>query len=156
VAEVVVCKGADGKLSGVGEKGERALARLRSSIAKLSFGDTLSFQWWEPRSPKFHRRFFAKLNSLFERQEQFDDVDMLRAWLTVGAGECNFVPGPRGRMVALPKSIKWHKLDDVDFAELVRKIDWFLWTEHAQHFLWPHLSKEDAYKMIESLNQEFS
>lgn len=156
MSNIVVCMGNDGKLQGFGEKGARAWARFMRTLTGLRPGDTVEFSWHEPRSPGFHKRFFAKLNGLFEMQEQFEDVDRLRAWITVGAGECDFVPGPTGRMVALPKSIAWHKLDETDFRELARKVDDFLWSPHAQAFLWPHLSEHRRYQMIETLDLEFN
>lgn len=156
MANVTVFKDESGKLAGFGDKGSRAWSRFRAMLDRLQVGETLAFQWWEPRAPGFHKLFFAKLNALFDRQEQFDDVDRLRAWLTVGAGECDFVPGPKGRMVALPRSIAWHKLDETEFAELARRIDDFLWSEAAHRFLWPHLTPQLAYETVEQLQLEFS
>lgn len=155
MANVVIYKDKSGRLAGFGEKGAMAWSKFRRAVDGLGVGETLSFSWKAPRSPGFHRRFFAKLGRLFDMQEQFLDVEALRAWLTVGAGECDFYPGPKGRMVALPRSIAWDRLDDVEFAALVAKIDTFLWTEHAQRFLWPHLSPDAAHEMIEALDREF-
>ncbi len=156
MANVVVCKDGSGKLVGFGEKGGRAWARFQKMINGLGVGETLQFQWWEPRAPGRHKLFFARLNALFDRQEQFDCADKLRAWLTVGAGECDFMPGPKGRMVALPRSIAWHRLDETEFAELVRRIDDFLWSNHARAFLWPHLTTQQTYDIVEGLRSEFS
>lgn len=156
MSDVVVVKGGDGKLSGFGDKGGRAWNRFRAMVDRMTVGETLAFSFWEPRSPQFHKRFFAKLHRLFDMQEQFDDVDTLRAWMTVGAGECSFVPGPKGRMVALPKSIKWHRMDDAEFGELVSRIDTFMWTPHARAFLWPHLSDAESAQMVQAWHDEFS
>ena len=156
MAEVVVYRDERGKLAGYGEAGARAWARFQKMLARLAQGETLVFKWWEPRSPGFHKLFFSKLHALFERQERFDDVDKLRTWLTVGAGEADFMPGPRGRLVAIPKSIAWHKLDEADFRELVRKIDDFLWTHHAREFMWPQLSTEQTYEILEGLRGQFA
>jgi len=155
VAECVVYKGEDGKLAGFGDKGGRAWLRFIKAARQLAQGETLHFTWFLPRSPGLHKRFFQKLAYLFDMQEQFQDADRLRAWLTVGAGECDLVPGPTGKMVALPKSIKWHKLDETEFAELCRKIDDFLWSDYAQMFLWPHLSPQARYESIERLELQF-
>lgn len=154
--DVVIFKDEFGKLAGHGEKGGRAFARFQSAVRNMAVGETMAFSFKLPRSPGFHRRFFAKLGRLFDMQEQFESSDALRAWLTVGAGECQFVPGPTGRMVALPKSISWERMDEAEFSELVGRIDSFLWTDHAQRFLWPHLTRDQSEQMIESLSIEFS
>ena len=156
MSDLVITKGDDGRLKGMGEAGERAYAKWRKAVDALQPGETLRFQWWMPRSRKHHGLFFAKLTALHGMQEQFEDVERLRQWLTVGAGYCEFVPGPTGRMVALPQSIAWHRLDEADFAELHGKVDQFLWTDHARRFLWPHLSDQQSYEMVETLMQEFN
>lgn len=156
MADVVIFKDETGKLSGFGEKGAKAWAKFRKTVDELAIGETLSFSWAAPRSPGYHRRFFARLGYLFDMQEQFEDIDALRSWLTVGAGEADFVPGPKGRMVAMPRSIKWAKLDQVEFELLSRRVDEFLWTDHAQRFLWPHLTPDQTQQMIEALDIEFS
>lgn len=156
MSAVVVYKDESGKLAGFGQKGARAWAKFTKRIADMAVGETLSFEWWEPRSIKHHRMFFGKLGALLDRQEQFEDEDKLRKWLTVGAGYCDFVPGPNGRMVALPESIAFHKLDEADFSDLHAKVDAFLWTEHARRFMWPQMTQEHSYAMIEQLMQEFS
>ena len=147
--DIVVVKDEQNKLRGFGEKGQRAWLRFRNAIEALEIGETLSFAWHKPRSPKFHRMYFGMLGALFDRQEQFADVDQLRAWLTVGAGFCEFVPGPTGRMVALPKSIAWHRMDDNEFKELVLATWAFIRTEHAQRFLWPHMQPLVADQMVD-------
>lgn len=156
MSAVVVVKGEDGKLQGFGDRYARAWAKFLRRITELPIGSTLHFEWREPRSPAHHRLFFAKLGALADRQEQFEDADTLRAWLTVGAGYCRFVPGPTGRMVALPESIAWHKLDEADFGELHAKVDQFLWSDHARRFLWPHLSPQQTYDMVDQFLTEFS
>lgn len=156
MSEVVIVKGEDGKLQGFGEKGGRAWARFLKRVAEMACGETLQFAWHEPRSPQHHRLFFAKLHGLADRQEAFDDETKLRQWLTVGAGYCDLVPGPDGQLVAIPQSIAFHRLDEVEFSELHRQVDNFLWSPHAQQYLWPHLSVVQRYAMVEQLMTEFS
>ncbi|MEO8807922.1 MAG: DUF1367 family protein [Burkholderiaceae bacterium] len=151
MSDVVIFKGDDGKLQGFGQKGGRAYAKWRTTVENLEVGETLQFSWRAPRSPKFHRMFFGMLGQLFDRQEQFADVEQLRAWLAVGAGYCEFVPGPKGRMVALPKSIAWASMDDTEFRELVVAVWDFIRTEHAQRFLWPHLEPAETDMTVEEL-----
>jgi hypothetical protein len=155
MSDVVVFKADDGKLAGFGDKGARAWAKFRKRVDGLHRGETLAFQWHEPRSGQHHRLFFAKLGALLDRQEQFDDLDQLRAWVTVGAGYCDFVPGPNGRMCALPKSIAWHKLDEAEFGELHMKVNAFLRTPPAMRFLWPHLDDAKADEMMNAVLDGF-
>jgi len=152
---VVVTKGQDGKLAGMGEKGGRAYSKFLKRVKDLAPGDTLHFEWREPRSLPHHRLFFGKVNALLDIQEQFDDADKLRQWLTVGAGYCDFVPGPTGRMVALPQSIAFHKLEEPEFAELHSQVDGFMWTLHARRFLWPQMSDEQSYAMVDQFMERF-
>lgn len=144
MSAVIIVRGEDGKVAGMGDKGRRAWDRFKRGIEALEIGETLSFEWRKPRSPKFHRMFFAMLHALFDMQEQFADVDQLRAWLTVGAGYADFAPGPRGRMVAMPKSIAWDRMEDNEFRELVLAVWEFLRSPHATRFLWPALSDLQA------------
>jgi hypothetical protein len=155
MSAVIVVKDETGKLAGFGEKGARAWAKFRKRVEDMVIGETIEFQWHEPRSGPHHRLFFAQLAALFDRQEQFADIDMLRAWLTVGAGYCDFAPGPKGRMVALPRSIAWRKLDEAEFGELHLAVNAFLRTQHAQRFLWPAISDAQAGETIEAMLTEF-
>jgi Protein of unknown function (DUF1367) len=153
---VVLIRGGDGKLAGMGDKAERAYAKFRRRVDALQPGETLCFSWREPRSPKHHGLFFAKVGALLERQEQFDTEDKLRMWLTVGAGYCDLVPGPKGKPVALPQSIAWDRMEEPEFAELHAAVDAFLWSLHARRFLWPHLSDEQTYELIDQFMLGFS
>ncbi len=155
MSNVVLVKGEDGKLAGFGEKGARAWSKFRRRLDEMVIGETLEFAWYKPRSGPHHCLFFAQLGALYDRQEQFIDIDMLRAWLTVGAGYCIFAPGPGGKSVALPQSIAWHKMDETEFGELHRAVNGFLRTVHAQRFLWGHLGDEKAAEAAEALLMEF-
>lgn len=155
MSEVILIKTEDGRLDGLGEKGGRAWRRFRAWVASMEAGDTLTFAWRKPRSPKHHRLLFAKLAALHDRQEQFDEPDSLRMWLLVGAGFCDFVPGPKGRMVALPKSMRWDRMDENEFCEVHLAVNAFMREPHAYRFLWPHLSDEQGAQMVEQWLGEF-
>jgi hypothetical protein len=151
VSRITVRKGEDGKLCGFSQADKRAYARFRKALDELEIGDLLTFSTWFPRNPAFHKMHFSMIGGLFDAQEQFADPDDLRRWLYVGAGYCEIVPGPRGRMVALPKSVAYDKLDDAEFSELHRKVIEFLRSEHAQAFLWPHLRPAQRADAIETM-----
>lgn len=138
-----------GKLEGLGERGGRAWNRFKKMTQAMVDGETLSFTFRFPRSPKFHKFHFAMLRELFEAQEQFDDEEVFRKWAEVGAGFCKLVPGPNGRMCAIPDSISYERLCDEDFQAVHQKVKAFLRSERAHAFLYPHLSSQDAAQMIE-------
>lgn len=155
MSALIVIKGEDGKLHGMGDKGLRAFGKFQRHVAGMEPGDTMAFSYKLPRSPKHHRLFMAKMNALTDRQEQFEDLDSLRKWVCVGAGYADFVPGPTGRMVALPQSIAFESMDEGDFSELHKKCDDFLRTDHARRFLWPHLSDDKSWHMVNAFINEF-
>ncbi len=66
-ASVVVFKGDDGRLHGIDERAQRRLDAFRADAANLPHMGTLHFAYSVPRSPQFHRLFFAVLKALFER-----------------------------------------------------------------------------------------
>lgn len=153
--EVIVFKDEFGKLAGHGEKGGRAFARFQKAVRELEFGQTMRFSFKLPRSVPFHRRHFAVLNQVFEHQDQFVEEEAFRMWVQVGAGFCDLLPGPRGKPVAIPKSISFEAMDDVQFSEHHASVINFLRTRHATRFLWPDLNDAMADDMIESLLNEF-
>lgn len=151
---VLIVKNDQGKLSGFGEKGERAFARFLAATKRLEVGEMLAFSYKVPRSAKFHRLHFAMLGKVFEAQEQFaNDYDM-RKWCEVGAGHCRYVPGPYGQ-IALPLSVDYESLDDAEFAEVHENVKTFLRTLHATRFLWPMLEDVAAGNLVAELLADF-
>lgn len=155
VSSLVVYRDETGKLAGFGERGRRAWLKFQKRVRELEVGETLNFSYQLPRSPQHHAFFFLKLAALFERQERFQDQDRLLDWLKVGAGHVDLLPGRDGLMVAIPRSIAWHKLEEQEFIEFCRALNDFLWTPYAQAALWPHLNDEQRYQCIENWHYEF-
>ena len=155
MSAVTVFKDETGKLAGWGAAGERAYKRFLKAVRELEVGEMLAFTFKVPRSPKFHRLHFVMLKALFDAQEQFSDEHEFRKWSEVGAGHVKFVPGPTGRMVALPLSISYEALDDIQFSELHGKVKDFMRSEHARAFLWPHLTPEQTHETIDTILSEF-
>lgn len=155
MSHVTIIKNTEGRLQGVDQKGDRAYRKWRKLVLELPIGQTLTFSYRFPRSPGHHRLFFAKLGSLLNRTEAFDDLDKLRYWLVMGAGYADFVPGVGGALHAIPRSIDFDSMDEADFYELHKAVDAFLWSSQAQATLWPHLDEEKRYACVESFLAEF-
>lgn len=152
---VTITKGNDGKAAGLTAKDDAAFSKFRLRMQNLTPQESITFTWREPRSGPFHRRHFAMINALFESQEQFDDGDHFRKWLEVGAGYCDLYPGPRGKPVAVPKSIAYEKLDQAEFEPIHKAVFDFVRSEHARRFLWGHLEDEQSYAMVDAVLREF-
>lgn len=151
MADVILTKGQTGKLEGLDEKGARAYSRFLAKIKDLAHGATIRFSYKVPRSPKFHRLHFAMIRDLFDNQEQFGDPYQFRKWLEVGAGHCDFVPGPKGRMVALPKSIDYESLDDEEFHDVHEGVKRFIRQEHALRFMWPEVDPAQSLAGVDAI-----
>lgn len=155
MAEILLTKDDCGKLAGLGETDQRAWKKFRAWISRLEAGEVVRMAFWIPRSPKLHRFHFAMLAALFDAQEQFADREQFRMWLQVGAGHCDFVPGPQGRMVALPRSIAYHRLDDAAFTEHHLSVIDFVRSPRCTAYLWGHLSEAQQSEMVETILSEF-
>lgn len=151
MVDLVIVKGDDGRLTGLGQKNAQRYAKWQSKVRDLEVGETVEFSWKQPRSGPFHRLHFALLNAVFDSQEQFHEFEQFRMWCQVGAGHAEFVPGPKGKPVAIPKSIAYASLDDIEFKEHHEKVVEFLRSEHCTRFLWPHLPAEQASETVEQL-----
>jgi hypothetical protein len=155
VSKVILCIDERGKLAGIDDKNDRAYGRFRKKLENLRPGDTLAFDFKIPRSPKFHRLHFVMLGAFFATQEVFDEDERMRKWMEVGAGHVDFMPGPDGQLVALPKSISYESLDDEEFHAVHESVKAFMRSPQAYRYLWPHLNDEGREAMVEAVLTEF-
>lgn len=144
-----------GKLDGITERFRRGYAKWRKLLSEMGPRDSVEFTFKVPRSGPYHRRFFSIVNRLFDMQEQFDDDEQFLQWLKVGAGYCDFVPGPKGKMVALPKSISWASLDQAEFEPIAESIFAFMRTRHFSQFLWPETISDVSMQVVGDTLAEF-
>lgn len=151
---MILHRGDDGRLCGVSEREQAAYERFRSRIATLDGSITLTYR--VPRSGPCHRRYFAIVGALFEAQEQFDDAEVFRKWLEVGAGYCRLVPGPKGKPCAVPDSIAYERLEQDAFEKVVQRVEAFARSLHATRFLWPDIDDITASSMVETILMEFA
>lgn len=152
---VTLTKGDAGKLVGVSDRDQRSYGKFLTRARELTPRESLRLSWKEPRSGPYHRRHFLMITALFDAQEQFDDDTAFRKWLEVGAGYCKYVPGPDGRMVALPDSIDYDTLDQAQFEPIHEAVFRFARSERARRFLWGHLPDQHSMDMVDAVLREF-
>lgn len=122
-------------------------------LTSLEPGEFVVIEFVQPRSGPFHRRHMAIESAVFDAQERFDDFDMFRDWMKIGAAWVEWVPGAKGGIVPLPKSISYAKADQAEFEQFHRQVMAFLRGPHAAPFLWRHL--ESPNEMMNSILEGF-
>ncbi len=154
---VTIFKNAQGQMQGATEEDARKYRAYQRKVRDLEpgGGELIIFAWVDPRSPKHHARFITKIRELFQRTESFGSERDLRRWLIQAAGFVEWEPGPDSTPNALPKSIKFHELEEAEFAELHRAVDFVLWSSEGQAKLWPALDAEARYQSMQAFMEEF-
>ena len=83
---------------------------------------TMMAELHKNRSPGNHRRYFAFCKVSFDMQEHYDDIEVWRKVLQLKAGFYDEVISEKGKVVFLPKSIAWDKLDEIEFKDLFNRM----------------------------------
>lgn len=142
-----------GIVDGLGERGRKQWRRLVNGLMRMEPGEMLTLKTHKARSGPFHRRHMLIEQRVFESQERIAAFEDFRLYLKVGSGHVNWMAGPRGGVVPVPKSIGYSAMEDGEMREFHDNVIAFLRTEHAAKYLWPH-SKVGA-EQIELLLAEF-
>ena len=89
---------------------------------KIPLNETITFDWKKPRNLKFHKKFFALLNLVYQNQEVYNNIDHLRKDLTVSAGFYDLRYDLNGLEIQEPKSISFASMDEYQFSEYYNAI----------------------------------
>ena len=73
------------------------------------------------RNAANHARFFVFLQHAFDMQDCFDDFDIFRHWVTMGAGYFRSAVTPKGVTIFIPDSISFENIEEEEFKILFRK-----------------------------------
>ena len=128
--------------------------KIWKRLMSLEDGEFAEIEFIVPRSQPYHRRHMKIESTIFDAQERFDDFDMFRDWLKIGASWVVWVPGAKGGIVPLPRSISFAKADQAEFEQYHNQVMAFLRGEHAAPYLWRHLG-EGAHQMMETILEGF-
>lgn len=144
-----------GIVDGLGEPARKQWRRFVNRLMKLEPGEIVEIRTHQERIGWYHRKHMALEQRVFEAQEKFDSFDQFRVWLKVGAGYVDWLPGPKGGVIPVPRSISYARLEQVDMEKVHADIVAFLRTEHAGRTLWKHLSEAQRIENIEFLLGSF-
>ena len=91
------------------------------ALRKIKVGDTVSCDIKRPRNLAMHRKFFALINLVFQNQEIYDNIDLLRKELTKAAGYYEEYVNHKGKKCYEAKSISFSSMDQEDFEDLYQR-----------------------------------
>jgi hypothetical protein len=142
-------------IRGIDEKNHKRWRTFLRHVFGMEHGEIAEIGTRIPRSGPFHRFHMAMEQAVFNAQERFTDFEQFRNWTKIGAGHVTWVPGAKGGIVPLPKSISYAELEEPEMREVHANMLAFLRGPHAAQYLWKHLSADKAAEMMEAILQEF-
>lgn len=89
---------------------------------KIPLNEPFEIDYKKQRNIKFHRKFFALIKLVFDNQEQFSNIEILRKELTIEAGFYNEYPNYQGEVKKDAKSISFSSMDEIEFNEFYDRI----------------------------------
>ncbi|HEY8606609.1 MAG TPA: DUF1367 family protein [Noviherbaspirillum sp.] len=142
-------------IDGLSDADKKTWRRLWNWVMQATAGEILSIETWTPRNSRFHRRHMKIEAEVFKSQERITGFEQFRTWLKIGAGFVDWMAGPKGGVVPVPRSISYKKCDEDTMRQFHEDAIVFLRTVHAQKYLWPHLPAEKAQEMVEGVLVRF-
>lgn len=88
---------------------------------KIEVGEPFEFEYKKPRNYKFHKKFFALLNLVFQNQERYTSLEHLRKDLIIEAGYYDTRYDFQGKEILEAHSISFANMDEVEFSELYNR-----------------------------------
>ena len=144
-----------GMIDGLSESDQKSWRRFWNWIVRAGAGEIFSIETWAPRHGGFHRRHMVLETSVFKCQERIKNFEQFRIWLKIGAGFVDWMAGPKGGVVPVPRSISYKKCDEDAMRRFHDDAIAFLREPHAQRYLWPHLDAAGGERMIEAIFSDF-
>lgn len=143
-------------LQGISPDDQRRWYRFWHRVRNAEPGTIFEIETIAPRSGPFHRRHMLIEQRVFAHQEVFASFkEGFRPWLKMGAGHCEWFPGPDGKLFPVAKSTAYGALEDDAMREFHDNAMRFLRSEHAARTLWPHLAPLAAMNAMHAVLNEF-
>lgn len=143
-------------LDGLGDVNKKRWRNFVAMLFRMEPGEMATIRTHKARSGPYHRMHMKMEQTFFESQERFDDFDRgFRDWLKVGAGHCQWFPGPKGGVFPVPDSTSYANMEEGEMREFHDKAIAFLRTDHASKTLWKHLPLAARIEMVETILKGF-
>lgn len=138
-------------LSGATDKDTRAWNRFVRAMDAAISGECFSIKIQRQRDGVFHRKHMGLISKVFKAQERIEDFEAYRLWLKLGSGFVTWMPGPKGGVFPVPKSINFNTCSEDEMREFHDGVVQFLRQPHAQKYLWPNAEPAAAEQGIEAI-----
>jgi hypothetical protein len=138
-------------IRGIDEKNHKRWRNFLRHVFGMEHGEIAEVGTRIPRSGQFHRFHMALEQAVFDAQERFTDFEQFRNWIKIGSGFVDWVPGAKGGIVPLPKSISYANLEEQQMREFHADMLAFLRGPHAAPYLWKHLDADEAVEMMNAV-----
>ncbi len=143
-------------LDGCNETDRKAWRSWWRAVADAPLGQYFTISINRQRSGPFHRLVMKVLSTVFKAQEKFDNFDIFRDFVKLGAGFANYIPDVEtGELKAHPKSQSFDECSEEEIRQFFDDALLFLRTEGAQRILWPGVSAQVADEGVEHLLKQF-
>lgn len=122
----------------------------RDVLAKFGAGTVLKAEITKPRNIKFHRKYFAMLNLIFQNQDHYKSLDDLLDVCKLRIGHVRTIETRHG-IERVPASISFAKMDDIAFEDIYERTFQWAVTEVI-----PGLQRQDLDSEVEDELREFA
>jgi len=85
---------------------------------KIKTGRDYLFEAKSPRNPRFHKKFWALLKTVYDAQYKFSNVEGLKAFLLVKSGYFTGFLGAEGQYMVIPDSVSFASMSEETFSEV--------------------------------------
>ena len=89
---------------------------------KIPLNEPFIVTYVKKRNAKFHRKFFALINMVYQNQERYNNYDELRKHLTIASGYFNLTHDLDGVEQKEAKSISFASMDETEFSDLYNAV----------------------------------
>jgi hypothetical protein len=141
-----------GQVDGLSEQHRKSWRRMWAwFLNKAEPGEMLELKTHRERLGWYHRKHMLMEARVFNAQERFTVVEQFRNWLKVGAGHCDWCPGPKGGVIPVPRSIEYARMGQDEMEIFHANVVEFLRTPHAIKTLWPKMPEHQRELAVEAV-----
>lgn len=91
------------------------------ALNKIRAGEVVECSFKKMRNPQFHRKFFALINLVFERQKKYEVLEDFLTEIKLKIGHYREHVTTKGVLIYVPKSISFNKCDEIEFRKIYSK-----------------------------------